>query len=125
MRGFLDCVKPMPSLMRLGNYGAVLLAATLIFAPLQSGAQDSTPDGARKVLTRTPADYPAVAKSMNIHGTVKLEVQVAPNGTVKNMSVRGGHPMLVQSALNAVGHWHFEPAAHETKEVVELKFGSE
>ncbi len=111
--------------MRQGTVGAVLLAASLLFAPAQACAQDSTPEGARKVLTRTPVEFPTIAKTMNLHGTVKLEVQVAPNGAVKNMSVKGGHPMLVQAALNAVGRWKFEPAPHETKEDVEIKFGSD
>jgi TonB family protein len=59
---------------------------------------------------------------MNIHGVVKVEVQVLPNGNVKNVDVKGGHPLLTQSAVTAVGHWKFEPAAHETKELIELKF---
>jgi len=62
---------------------------------------------------------------MNIRGVVKLEVLIAPNGTVKSVSVRGGHPMLAQSAVTAVGHWKFEPAAHETKELIEIKFDPE
>lgn len=59
---------------------------------------------------------------MNIRGLVKVEVLVSPNGTVKSVLVKGGHPMLAQSAVTAVGHWKFEPAAHETKEQIEIKF---
>jgi TonB family protein len=59
---------------------------------------------------------------MNIRGVAKVEAQVAPNGTVKSVEVKGGHPILVQAAVTAVGHWKFEPAAHETKETVEIKF---
>jgi len=87
-------------------------------------AQDAA-DSGRKVLLKTPATYPTLARSMNIRGVVKLEAQVAPNGTVKSVSVKGGHPMLAQSAVTAVGHWKFEPAAHETKELIEVKFDPE
>lgn len=59
---------------------------------------------------------------MNIRGLVKVEALVSPNGTVKSVLVKGGHPMLAQSAVTAVGHWKFEPAAHETKEQIEIKF---
>jgi TonB family protein len=59
---------------------------------------------------------------MNLHGVVKLEVRVAANGTVKSIQIKGGHPMLAQSAETAVGHWRFEPAAHETTETVQVKF---
>ena len=59
---------------------------------------------------------------MNIRGTVKLTVQVMPNGTVKKIEVVGGHPLLTQSAVTAVGHWKFEAAPHESKEPIEIKF---
>ena len=36
---------------------------------------------------------------MNITGTVKIEVVVAPNGTVKDARVVGGHPVLANAAL--------------------------
>ena len=59
---------------------------------------------------------------MNIRGTVKLLALVAPNGTVKKIDVVGGHPLLTQSAVTAVGHWKFEPGPKETKESIEIKF---
>jgi len=111
----------MKTLMRQGACGVVLLAATFLSVSTQSRAQESA-DGARKVLVKTPAIYPTLAQSMNIRGVVKLEARVAPNGTVKSIDVKGGHPILTQSAMTAVGHWKFEPAAHETKELIEVKF---
>ena len=59
---------------------------------------------------------------MNIRGTVKLQIQVEPNGAVKKIDVVGGHPLLTQSAVTAVGHWKFEPGPKETKESIEIKF---
>lgn len=59
---------------------------------------------------------------MNIHGVVKLVAHVAPNGIVKSVEVKGGHPILTQSAVTAVGHWKFETASHETAEPIEIKF---
>ena len=97
---------------------AVLLAAVSV---LSVSAQESS-DSSRKVLVQTPAVYPTLARSMNIRGTVKLQVQVLPNGTVKKIDVVGGHPLLTQSAVTAVGHWKFEAAPHESKEPIEIKF---
>jgi TonB family protein len=108
----------MNPLMRRGTL-AVLLIATVFVLPIS--AQESS-DGSRKVLVQTPAVYPTLARSMNIRGTVKLQAQVAANGSVKKIDVLGGHPLLTQSAVTAVGHWKFEPAPHETKEAVEIKF---
>jgi protein TonB len=71
---------------------------------------------------RTAPQYPALARSMRIEGSVKADVLVAPNGTVKSVEIKGGHPLLVQSAQNALREWKWEPAPHETHELVELKF---
>src|SRR5579862_4389922 len=114
----------MKTLMRQGAVQLALLAAVSFVTPNASRAEDAT-QAARKVLTKTPAIYPTLARSMNIHGTVKLEAIVEPNGTVKNVDVKGGHPLLTQSAVTAVGHWKFEPAPHETRELIEIKFDTE
>ncbi len=66
--------------------------------------------------------YPDLARKMNITGTVKIQVVVAPNGTVKDAKVVGGHPVLAGAALDAVRKWRFEPAAVESSGVVEFKF---
>jgi TonB family protein len=110
----------MRTLMRQG-IALALLATAITFLPMRSAAQDAS-DTARKVLIKTPASYPTLAHSMNIHGVVKIEATVAPNGSVKSMDVKGGHPLLTQSAVTAVGHWKFEPAPHDTKELIEIKF---
>jgi len=59
---------------------------------------------------------------MNITGTVKVEVVVAPNGSVKDAKVVGGHPVLAGAALEAVKKWKFEPAAVESTGIVDFKF---
>jgi TonB family protein len=59
---------------------------------------------------------------MNITGTVKIQVVVAANGTVKDAKVVGGHPVLAGAALDAVRKWRFEPAAVESSGVVDFKF---
>jgi TonB family protein len=59
---------------------------------------------------------------MNITGTVKVQVVVAANGTVKDAKVVGGHPVLANAALEAVRKWRFEPTAAESTGVVDFKF---
>jgi TonB family protein len=110
----------MKTLMRQGATAILLLAATFLL-PAQAQAQESG-GGSRKILVQTPAVYPTLARSMNIRGTVKLQAQVEANGAVKKIEVVGGHPLLTQSAVTAVGHWKFGPAPKETKEAIEIKF---
>jgi TonB family protein len=59
---------------------------------------------------------------MHIHGIVRVEVIVRPNGSVKSSRVLGGNPVLVESAQDAVGKWKFEPTQAETTEIVQLAF---
>jgi TonB family protein len=102
----------------------ISLLTLLAVGSLQCFAQEAA-EAPRKILVKTPAAYPTLARSMNIHGVAKLEAVVAPNGTVKSVSVKGGHPLLTQAAVTAVSHWKFEPASHETKEQVEVQFDLE
>jgi TonB family protein len=94
--------------------GAALLFPTGLQA--QQGAV------VRKIMERTTPMYPALARSMALQGSVKVEALVEPDGTVKNVEIKGGHPVLAQAAVNTVRRWRWEPAAHESREIVELKF---
>jgi len=78
--------------------------------------------GERKVKSKVFPVYPEIAKKMSIAGTVKVEVVVAPNGTVKSTKVIGGHPVLVDCAVEAAKKWRFEAASEETTQIVEFKF---
>jgi TonB family protein len=59
---------------------------------------------------------------MRLSGTVKIEVVVAPNGTVTDARVVGGHPVLASAALDAAKKWRFEPASVESTGVIDFKF---
>ena len=100
---------------------ALALLPTLAAVSADLFAQDHA-EGARKVVVRVAPQYPSLARSMNIQGVVKADVLVAPNGTAKSVEIKGGHPLFVQSAQNALREWKWEPAPHETHEIVELKF---
>jgi TonB family protein len=67
-------------------------------------------------------EYPAIAKKMDLHGTVKLKIWIKPDGTVRRIEYVGGHPVLAESALKAVKNWKYSPANQESNIVVELKF---
>jgi len=90
------------------------------FAGVQ--ALDAQSEIARAVKSRVEPVYPALARKMNITGTVKVQIVVAPNGTVKDAKVVGGHPVLATAALEAVRKWRFEPASTENSGVVNFKF---
>ena len=76
----------------------------------------------RGVVQRAVPTYPELARRLNLHGIVRIEVTVLPNGSVKATKVLGGNPVLVQSAIDAVRRWKFEPGPDESSEVVEMRF---
>jgi len=102
--------------------GTLFLAAILIIVPIHSRAQYTAK---RRILLRVTPPYPALARSMALEGIVKVEAVVAPDGSVTTVAIKGGHPVLAQAAANAVRHWRWESAAHESHEMVELKFSPE
>ena len=76
----------------------------------------------RKVTNKVVPMYPLVARNLNLSGTVKLEAVVLANGELKSVQVKGGNPLLVQSAQNAVHEWKWEKTDRESVETVEFHF---
>ena len=98
---------------------AVVLAPTASFAQQE---QQEQPESNRKVVNRVVPQYPELARTMNLRGTVRVEALVLPNGSVKAVEVKGGHPVLAQAAENAIRKWRWQPAKTETREPIEVKF---
>jgi TonB family protein len=109
------------------RFAAVLLAVITMaaaFVPRYVGAQtaENNDELVRRAKTRVQPAYPELARKMQISGTVKIEVTVSPNGTVKEARVVGGHPVLATAALDAAKKWRFEPAQSESSGVIDFKF---
>ena len=99
------------------------LTLFLALGPARVGAQQAQSEEiVRRAKTKVQPAYPELARRMNITGTVKIEVVVAPNGTVKDARVVGGHPVLASAALDAAKKWRFEPAPAESSGIIDFKF---
>jgi len=64
---------------------------------------------AAKLVNRVQPIYPPLARQTRISGTVRLHAIIAKNGSVEQLTVESGHPLLVQSALDAVRQWRYQP----------------
>jgi protein TonB len=53
--------------------------------------------------------YPPIARAARISGTVVLQATISKSGTIENLRVISGPPMLTQSALEAVKTWRYKP----------------
>jgi TonB family protein len=93
----------------------VALAALLL---VSAAAGESN----RALKVKVNPEYPELAKRANLRGSVRLELLVTPEGRVKDVTVLGGNPVLVQAAETAVRKWRYEPAKTESTIVVKLDF---
>jgi protein TonB len=64
---------------------------------------------AAHLVNRVQPSYPPLARQTRISGTVKLHAIIGKDGTVQQLQVVSGHPLLVQSALDAVRQWRYQP----------------
>jgi periplasmic protein TonB len=61
------------------------------------------------LICKVQPTYPALARSARIQGTVMLQAVISKQGTIENLIVLTGHPMLVPAAIDAVRQWHYRP----------------
>jgi TonB family protein len=99
---------------------AIFFSAIFLLASVFSTAQKDP--AKRKILNSAPPAYPTLARSMALSGVVKVDAFVAPDGSVKAVDIKGGHPVLAQAAANSIRRWKWESTAHESHELVEIRF---
>ena len=64
---------------------------------------------AAMLVNRVEPQYPAIAKVAHISGTVHLRAIIAKDGTVRELEVVDGNPLLARAALLAVQAWRYRP----------------
>jgi len=64
---------------------------------------------AARILNRVQPVYPPLARQTRISGTVRLHAIISKDGTIQQLEVMSGHPLLQQSALDAVRQWRYQP----------------
>jgi TonB family protein len=77
---------------------------------LRSGATSSAESlQIGESVSRTDPTYPEEAERQHIDGTIKLRAFVGKDGTVENVEVMSGPPLLASAAVSAVRHWRYKP----------------
>ncbi|HZQ18769.1 MAG TPA: TonB family protein [Terriglobales bacterium] len=61
------------------------------------------------VLHRVQPQYPPLARTARVQGSVVLAAVIGKDGTIQNLHVLSGHPLLTQAALDAVKQWRYRP----------------
>jgi protein TonB len=77
----------------------------IVASPLRVGGDVKEP----RPVTMVPPIYPQLASKARVSGTVVLEATLTAQGTVEEIRVVSGHPLLVEAAVNCVKQWRYEP----------------
>jgi len=64
---------------------------------------------AAKLVKQPKPLYPPLARQARIQGTVRFTAIIGKDGAIANLQLVSGHPLLVQSAYDAVKQWIYQP----------------
>jgi tetratricopeptide (TPR) repeat protein len=64
---------------------------------------------AAKLIQQSQPVYPALALEARIQGTVRFTATILKDGTMGNLAVLSGHPLLVPAAMDAARHYRYQP----------------
>jgi protein TonB len=61
------------------------------------------------IIYRVQPSYPPIARQARVQGTVELRAIISKSGTIENLVVVRGHPLLSAAAIEAVRQWRYRP----------------
>ena len=77
--------------------------------PVQQRIRQGGSVQAALLVNKVQPVYPPLARQARISGTVRLHAIIAKNGSVEQLEVLSGHPLLVRAAMDAVQQWKYKP----------------
>jgi protein TonB len=85
--------------------------------PVKEPPKPATPKSIRvggnvqsaKLIRQPKPAYPPLAKQARIQGTVRFNAVIGRDGTIQNLTLASGHPLLVPAATEAVRQWVYQP----------------
>src|SRR5580704_5748392 len=61
------------------------------------------------LIRRVNPTYPPLARQARIQGVVILRAVISKDGSIENLQLVSGHPMLAPAAIEAVKQWKYKP----------------
>jgi TonB family protein len=96
-----------PGGVSTGVIGGVLSATPVPPGPTKIRVGGNV--AAMNLIHKVTPVYPPEAKQARIQGVVSIAVTIAKDGTIQDMQLISGHPLLVPSAQEAVAQWVYKP----------------
>ena len=94
------------------KYASLLLLLPFVLATVaygQAPKKVSKGEALTNVASKVAPEYPPVAKQLRIEGSVELEATVAEDGSVEDVAIVSGNPVLTKPAVAALKKWKFTP----------------
>jgi TonB family protein len=82
--------------------------------PMSEGVMEAA------LIQKVQPQYPTVARLMHVSGTVRLRAIIGKDGSVSQLEVLSGNPILALAAVAAVREWRYRPT-RLNEEVVEVE----
>jgi periplasmic protein TonB len=64
---------------------------------------------AARLIHRVQPEYPRTALMIHLAGTIQLRAIIGMDGSVRNLEIVSGNPILAEAALDAVRQWRYQP----------------
>lgn len=61
------------------------------------------------LIRKVQPNYPPLARQARIQGNVVLQAEISKDGSIENLRLVSGHPMLAPAAIEAVKQWRYKP----------------
>ena len=94
-----------------GVLGGIISNAPAVVPKVATPQRVRVSQGVSKVCwcSKVKPTYPPLARQAHIQGTVVLQAVISKDGSIENLHVISGHPMLVPAAMDAVKQWKYKP----------------
>jgi protein TonB len=80
--------------------------------PREPAQQSDIFEAAQLVVRKNPV-YPSAVRGAGFSGSVELHFTIAADGSVHNVTVVKGNPLMAHAATEAVQSWHYKPARRD------------
>jgi len=90
-----------------GIIGSTPVAVPKVATPQRVRVSQGVSQGL--LVRRVQPNYPPLARQARIQGTVVLHAVIAKDGSIENLTLVSGHPMLAPAAIDAVKQWKYKP----------------
>ncbi|MBZ5657145.1 MAG: energy transducer TonB [Acidobacteriia bacterium] len=61
------------------------------------------------LIKKVTPNYPPLARQARVQGLIVLQAEISKEGTIQNLQLISGHPMLAPAAIEAVKQWRYKP----------------